>query len=303
MPLAYQYVHDQFAANPSLRVSFQNFTYQGTPVSNVIAVLPGLIMRDARERGLDRDPGAARQLKLIRDELATHAMVRRAVADKLDSVACLKHFQANAARYRRPAARRALVAMFAIEDSARAALRAWLGVGFAESTLAARGLLPQEGAGATTLLRGRYAEIPLFDTDADPLSLAARALGAGRITPVVRTVHGHAVAIVRAREEARPLTYAEARGRVVSDLRSEVENAWVLDLLQRLRAATPVQRFPSRLARSTSCAMRSSASSVRPGPSLPTSASTTFSGDPSKKVSIKCFTAERRTFCLDAAGR
>ena len=60
---------------------------------------------------------------------------------------------------------------------------------------------------------------------------------------------------------------------------------------------------PSRLARSMSCAIRSSSSSESRSPSRPTSASTTFSGEPSKNVSTRCFTAERRTFCGDSAGR
>lgn len=38
-------------------------------------------------------------------------------------------------------------------------------------------------------------------------------------------------------------------------------------------------------------------------PSRPTSASTTFSGEPSKNVSNRCFTADRRILCGDSAGR
>ena len=40
--LAYQYIYDAFAANPRLQVAYQNFTYQGIPVSNILAVLPGV---------------------------------------------------------------------------------------------------------------------------------------------------------------------------------------------------------------------------------------------------------------------
>jgi len=39
--LAYQYIFDQFAANPGLQVAFQDFTYQGTAMKNILAVLPG----------------------------------------------------------------------------------------------------------------------------------------------------------------------------------------------------------------------------------------------------------------------
>ncbi|HLB67702.1 MAG TPA: hypothetical protein VJN63_04475, partial [Thermoplasmata archaeon] len=38
---ASQYIFDRFAENSNLRVGFQDFTYQGTPVRNVLAVLPG----------------------------------------------------------------------------------------------------------------------------------------------------------------------------------------------------------------------------------------------------------------------
>jgi len=38
---ASQYIFDRFAENSNLQVAFQDFTYQGTPVRNVLAVLPG----------------------------------------------------------------------------------------------------------------------------------------------------------------------------------------------------------------------------------------------------------------------
>ncbi|HKZ47414.1 MAG TPA: M20/M25/M40 family metallo-hydrolase, partial [Thermoplasmata archaeon] len=37
-----QYIYDAFAANPNLQVAFQDFVYQGTPMRNVLAFLPGL---------------------------------------------------------------------------------------------------------------------------------------------------------------------------------------------------------------------------------------------------------------------
>ena len=52
-------------------------------------------------------------------------------------------------------------------------------------------------------------------------------------------------------------------------------------------------RLLSRLARSTRPAMRSSSSREMPEPSLPSSASTTCSGEPWKNVSSTCFSADR----------
>ena len=209
--------------------------------------LPRLVMRDARERGLDRDPEVARLLKLIRDEAATRAMVAQAVGAETDSAALRNHYDAHRNRYQRPSVRRALVAMFASEESARVALLGWNGVDLDTAALAAKNLKPQVRAAAATLFAGRYAEMPLYETDVDRLSLAARALAAGQFAPVVQTDQGFAVAMVLGREAARPMTYGEAEARVRGDLQSERENAWVLHQLERLRAATPVQHFSSRL--------------------------------------------------------
>ncbi len=211
------------------------------------AIIPRLMIRDARERGLERDPEVARRLKLIQDEIAARAMVERAVAVEVDSAACRKYYDAHREQYQRSSVRRALVAMFASEARARSALLAWNGVGLDTVALAAENLRPQPRAAAATLLAGWYAEMPLYETDADPLSSAARPLDAGQFAPVVETAHGYAVAMILGREAPRPLTYQEAAARAREDLRSERENAWVLRQLGRLRAATPVQRFSSRL--------------------------------------------------------
>lgn len=211
------------------------------------AILPRLIARDAHERGIDRDPAVARTVRLIQDEVATGAMVSRSAPSPRDPATLRTYYDAHLSRYRRPAARRALVAMFATADSARAALRAWNGIGFGESTLIANGFHRQERATASSLLAQYYAEVPLFETDNDPLSLAVRALGEGQISPVVETPHGYGLATILGREAARTLTFAEAAPRVVLDCGEERQNQWVTQELERLRAATPAQRIATRL--------------------------------------------------------
>jgi len=211
------------------------------------AILPRLIARDAHEYGVDRDPAVARTLRLIREEVSTRAMVARAVPEPSDPGAVRAYFESHAARYQRPPARRALVAMFNSEDSARAALRSWNGIGFRDSTLIANGFREQPRASAATLLGNLYAEMPLFDTERDPLSLAARSLDAGQMAPVVHTPHGYALALVLGREAARPMTFSEAAVDAAVDAREAREEAWVTDQLNRLRAATPARTVPARL--------------------------------------------------------
>jgi hypothetical protein len=137
--------------------------------------------------------------------------------------------------------------MFDSEDSARASMRAWNGIGFGDSTLVAKGLRVQERATGASLLANCYAEVPLFDTHNDPLSLAVRSLGAGQMSPVVRTPHGYALATVLDREAARPMSFSEAAAEAAVDSREAREDAWVIDLLSRLRAATPARTVPARL--------------------------------------------------------
>ena len=212
-----------------------------------LALVPRLLRRDARERGLDRDPGIARALRLIRDEEATRAMVERATGPLPDSASLRAYFAANGARYQRPRATRALVACFDSLGPADAALRTWNGVGLRDSALAAMGLRPQPRATVATLFPGRYAELTVLETDGDPLALSLRALAPGQMAPVTRTLQGYAVAEVRAREDVRPLTFEEAAPRVAVDLREESEGARVQDLLAKLRAKTRIDVVPARL--------------------------------------------------------
>jgi len=209
------------------------------------AALPRLIRRDARERGIDRIPEVVRSVRLIEEEVSTQVMVERAVPAP-DASGVRAFFDSHASLYHRPAARRALTAMFVSEDSARMSLWAWSGPAFRDSTLIAYGLRRQQHPTATTLLPGFYAEMPFFDTDSDPLSAAVQSLEVGQISPIIRTTHGYAIVRVLAREEARPLRFDEVPSLEI-DAREFHENAWVTKMLERLRAATPARTALERL--------------------------------------------------------
>jgi parvulin-like peptidyl-prolyl cis-trans isomerase-like protein/PPIC-type peptidyl-prolyl cis-trans isomerase-like protein len=211
-----------------------------------IAFLPRLIARDARELGIDRDPMIARQIRLIREEFSTRAMVARAVP-ALDSAAVRAYYDAHAGRYQRPAARRAFVAAFASEDTARMADFGWNQRAFRDSVLAVDGFRPTTGGTVRALYPRLYGEISLFDTDTDSLSVAVRGLAEGQITPLIVTPNGYALAQAMGREPARALTFEEARRDAAVDAREDAENTWVVKELERLRAATPARAVPGRL--------------------------------------------------------
>jgi len=208
--------------------------------------MPRLIERDARDRGLSSDPDVARRLRLLREEITTRAMVARAVPAP-DSAAVRAYFDAHASKYQRPAARDAFVAMFASEDTARMARPGWDRNAFRDSVIATDGFRPVEHATAATLFERNYGEIPLFDTDTDPLSVAVRSLPEGEISPLITLPNGYALAKALGREPARALTFEEARRDAAAQAREEAENSWVVKQLVRLRAATPARAVPGRL--------------------------------------------------------
>ncbi|HET7498277.1 MAG TPA: peptidyl-prolyl cis-trans isomerase [Candidatus Eisenbacteria bacterium] len=211
------------------------------------ALFRRLLVRDAKERGLASDPRVARELRLIREGTAVTAMIAAERPADPGTPELRAWFEAHAARYRRPAARRARVAVFASQDSAMAALRSWNGVGISDSSLQALRFEEQPRATESTLYPQHAATLPFFDADSDPLGIAVRHLDPGMTSPVVRTAQGYAIAHVLAREPARPMTLDEAIDRVRRDWREEKENEWVLSQLERMRAQTPVRVVPSRL--------------------------------------------------------
>ena len=76
-----------------------------------------------------------------------------------------------------------------------------------------------------------------------------------------------------------------------------------------LFSATPIRNenaviyWPSFLARSIMAAMRPSSSSVSRAADTSSSAATIFSGEPAKKVSITCFTADRLALFRGTTGK
>ena len=212
----------------------------------MVAVLPRLIERDARERGVSSDPDLARSLRLLREKIATRAMVERAVAAP-DSAAARAYFDAHASLYQRPAARRAYVVVFATQDTAEMARSRWDRRGFRDSILTAEGFRTLDHGTVNTLFPHFAGEMPLFDRDTDSLSAAVRNLPEGQISAVIAVPNGYAFAQARGREPARAYTYEEVRRDVEVDAHESAENAWVVKQLERLRAATPARAVPGRL--------------------------------------------------------
>jgi len=212
----------------------------------MVAVLPRLIERDARERGVSSDPDVARSLRLLREKIATRAMVERAVAAP-DSSAARAYFDAHASMYQRPAARRAYVVVFATRDTAEMARSRWDRRGFRDSILTAKGFRTLNHGTVNTLFPHFAGEMPLFHRDTDSLSAAVRNLPEGQISAVIAVPNGYAFAQARGREPARAYTYEEVRRDVEVDAHESAENAWVVKQLERLRAATPARAVAGRL--------------------------------------------------------
>jgi hypothetical protein len=211
-------------------------------------LIPTLLVRDAEERGLDRDPLVARELRLIRDEEATKAMVAGARPPDPDAAALRAYVETHAARYRWPLARRVRVVMFANPDSARAALKQWNGIGVpADSVLARMGFRTVPRPDVDNIFPGGTGAPTLYDDRTDPLSRSVRGLDVGQFAPVTAVPQGWAVIVVTGREEPRPMTEEEAAPRALRDWREEAEDQWVSDLLVKLRSKTAVQVVPARL--------------------------------------------------------
>jgi hypothetical protein len=228
------------------RVIVHDRRYFDTLAARVI--LHGLIVRDIRDRGYDKDPVVARRLRLARDEVATRAMVDRARPADPDSTALRAYIAKYASRYQRPARRIARVAIFANADSARRALRAWNGIGFPpDSVLQSGGFRIRARARLGTVFPKNVATVSIPEGSSDALSMSLRSLAPGQFAPATQLVQGWAVAQMTGREEAAPLTEKEAAPRALRDWREEMENKWVTDLLERLRATTPVAVVPARL--------------------------------------------------------
>jgi hypothetical protein len=200
----------------------------------VVAVLPRLVARDARERGIVREPAVARRLRLIREEASTRAMVAHAVPP-LDSATVVAYFHAHASSYRRPAGHRAFVAVFGDQDTAKAALALWSRKAARDSIFLVGGFSPTPGATARNLFPRHHGDGVFFDGDPDPLSVAVRTLPTGQISPLIPTPNGYAIAQALGPEPARDVTFDEVKIQAWSGARETAENAWVMSQLTHLR--------------------------------------------------------------------
>jgi len=210
------------------------------------AVLRDLTVRDGKERGLDRDPEVARELRLMRDRILTEAMVAKDVPPVNDA-GLRAYFGEHATRYQRGAATTARVVMFARKENASAFLAQAKAGGLTDSLLLSMGVKAMPGGTVLAIAPGMHSTMTLYDADSDSLSRGASRIAAGELGPVLRTERGYAVVKALAHEPARPLTYEEARARVRQECQDEAEDGWVTRELKRLRAETPVSVTPGRL--------------------------------------------------------
>ena len=211
------------------------------------AVLHSLTVRDARDRGLTKDPAIARELRLSRDEILTTALVERNLPPRPDDAAIRASIEAHPERFRRPAAAVARVAMFASPESAAQALLEWTVSGMTDSLLGTRQMRLQPRVTPARLLPGWYASLAFPEGGSDSLSRAVQGLAVGRFTPVIPTERGWAVAQVLSKEAAGPMPVEEARFLALREWRNRAESEWVKQELVRLRAKTPVKEIAGRL--------------------------------------------------------
>jgi len=210
-------------------------------------VLHQLTVRDAKDRGIDKVPLVARELRLSKDKVITMEMVARSLTSSPDDAVLRGLVEGASDRHKRPRASVARVAMFASPESAAQALQALKSTGMADSLLEARQLRKVPQARPASLWAGWYGTVTLVDGDSDAWTRALAGVTAGQFAPVVETDHGWAVAQVQSIEEPRPLRYDEAVPLALREWKDDAENKVVLQMLQRLRAKTPVRIVPGRL--------------------------------------------------------
>jgi len=229
------------------------------------AVLPKLTMRDARERGLDKDPEVARELRLSRDRILTDAMVERNRATLPDEAALRAYYEANRASYQRPRTAIARVAVHADRDSAAALLAAARSQGgVTDAFLVSRGYGEKKAGSVPNLRPGAFTTASLTAADGDSLGRAAAGAAANDFLPVTFAGQGYAVAQVLSVEEPRPLTFEEAARSVRRDWLEEGESVWVEKELATLRTKYPVQVQPGRLESVKLASVSSSAGGSNP---------------------------------------
>ena len=217
------------------------------------AVISELTSRDARDRGIDKDPLIARELRLVKDEMRTSEMVRRHVPSA-DEASVRAYFDAHPDLFRRPKSWRVRAVTFASADSAQANAKAWRAYGLVDSMLTTRRDI-HEARGTTVWTASpgpyavaRYATLDLLEGGTDPLTKAARGATAGSIVgPVALPYGGHTVMQVLSVEDSRPASFDEAKILAHRLKREDAESRWVDEELTKLRAATPARVLPGRL--------------------------------------------------------
>jgi hypothetical protein len=218
------------------------------------AVMEDLTSRDGRDRGIDRDPAIARELRLIGEEVRTHEMVRRQTPG-FDEAAVRAYFDAHPDRFKRPRTWRVKIVTFAIPESAAVNAQAWRSAGtIDDKVLAARNDIHETKqvtpwtASAGQYAVARYGTMELSEGSDDPLTRAVRGTAARAVVgPIALPYGGHAVMQVLQVEDARPRTFDEAKILAHRLKREEDESRWVDTELTRLRASTPVHVLPGRL--------------------------------------------------------
>jgi hypothetical protein len=212
------------------------------------AVLPKLTVRDARERGLDKDPEITRQIRLSRDRILTEAMVQRGRPELPDEAVRRAYYEKNRKAYERPRTAFTRVAVVATRDSAAMLLEAARAQGgLTDTFLVSRGFQERAGRDVPNLGARAFTSASLSKTHGDALGRAAADAQPNDLLPVTAVAQGYAVAQVLSVEEPRPLTYEEADRFVRRDWLDDAENRWVEEQLAGLRAKHPVHVQPGRL--------------------------------------------------------
>lgn len=218
------------------------------------AVMEDLTSRDGRDRGIDKDPAIARELRLIGEEVRTYELVRRH-APALDDAAVRSYFDRHPDLFKRPRTRQVRIVTFAKPESAAANAQAWRASGKIDNAvLAARNDIHEVNrvtpwtASAGQYAVARYGTMALPEGADDPVTRAVHGTAAGAVVgPIALPYGGHAVMQVLQVDEARPMTYDEAKILAFRLKREEDESRWVDTELTRLRASTPVHVLPGRL--------------------------------------------------------
>ncbi|HUK64713.1 MAG TPA: peptidylprolyl isomerase, partial [Dongiaceae bacterium] len=193
-----------------------------------------LLRQQASERRLDQRPDIAALLARRHEYIAVSQLVSREVYAKIrpDSAALTRWYGTHRARYRTPD--RATIGRWLLPDRASAGR-------FAATLLdnvKAESLMAQGRRGGANFL-----DVITAQDDSVLLKEAIR-LGPGALIGPDSTGGAWRVVKVISLELARPMSYAEARPMVVSDLTDSLGEVGLRSLIARVRRETPVRIHP-----------------------------------------------------------